>query len=78
MVLINKQKTVQVSKPLKNISERDSTLPTNGITLEVFNKLPNIVCPICKGYIINATKITECLCTCECKVLNRYSFKFIC
>ena len=68
MVLIDKQNTVQVSKPLKNTSGSDSTLLREEISLEDFNKLLDIVCSICKGYIINATKITECLCTCEYKV----------
>lgn len=65
MVVIKKQKTSKSVLPLKNIPGNEKTLITNGKTLAVFNKLPNIVCPICKGYIINATKITECLCTCE-------------
>ena len=69
MVVMNKQKTKKRVLPLKNISGNGNTLLTSGKTLEVFNNLPNIVCPICKGYIINATKITECLCTCEYKFI---------
>jgi len=37
----------------------------NKVVLKISNLNDHLVCPICHGYVINATTITECLHTCK-------------
>ena len=63
VVVQNKNNSDGTVSPLKGIP--DANGGTEMGTLKNFNDLPNIKCPICHGYIIDATTSTECLCTCE-------------
>lgn len=55
--------TLKASAKAKNAAEKSTTPRQSKVLLD--NVLPFITCNLCKGYLIDATTIVECLHTCK-------------
>lgn len=64
--------TLKASAKAKNAAEKSTTTLKSKVLLD--NVIPFITCNLCKGYLIDATTIVECLHTCKLNLFFKHKF----